>query len=79
MAVNPFDDPNGEFHVLVNAEEQRSLWPAFLPVPAGWEVEHGPSARQEALDHIEANWLDLRPKSLSAPVSAAAAQDDRAS
>jgi MbtH protein len=79
MPANPFDDPNGEFYALMNAEEQRSLWPAFLPVPAGWVVEHGPCARQAALDYIDANWVDLRPRSLAAPESAASANDDRAS
>jgi MbtH protein len=38
--VNPFDDPDGEFLVLVNAERQQSLWPAFAEVPQGWDVAH---------------------------------------
>ena len=32
---NPFDDPNGTFLVLVNGENQYSLWPSFVEVPAG--------------------------------------------
>ncbi len=32
---NPFDDDNGSFFVLVNDEEQHSLWPAFADVPVG--------------------------------------------
>lgn len=35
MSTNPFDDENGTFHILVNDEEQHSLWPAFVEVPAG--------------------------------------------
>lgn len=61
---NPFDDENGTFHALVNAEGQYSLWPTFVPVPDGWTVEHGPAGRAECLEYIEANWTDLRPKSL---------------
>ena len=38
MSSNPFDDENGTFHVLVNEEEQHSLWPTFKEVPAGWRV-----------------------------------------
>ncbi len=64
MSSNPFDDENGTFHVLVNDEEQHSLWPTFKEVPAGWRVVFGPAARQEALDYVDANWTDLRPKSL---------------
>ncbi|RJQ75500.1 MbtH family protein [Pseudonocardiaceae bacterium YIM PH 21723] len=61
---NPFDDPDGTFLVLVNAENQHSLWPAFADVPAGWTTIFGPAARQACLDHVEANWTDMRPTSL---------------
>lgn len=61
---NPFDDADGQFSVLVNDEGQHSLWPEFAEVPAGWNVVHGPADRQSCLDHVEANWTDLRPKSL---------------
>ncbi len=61
---NPFDDPNGRFLVLVNGENQHSLWPSLVEVPAGWRSAHGPDARQACLNYIEANWTDMRPKSL---------------
>ena len=64
MSTNPFDDPDGEFLALVNDEGQYSLWPTFVPVPAGWTVTHGPAGRQECLDHIETAWTDMRPRSL---------------
>ncbi|MER7134599.1 MbtH family protein [Streptosporangium saharense] len=64
--VNPFEDPDSRYYVLVNDEGQHSLWPTFSPVPAGWEVVFGDAARQECLDHIEASWTDMRPKSLIA-------------
>ncbi|MBX6389089.1 MAG: MbtH family protein [Frankia sp.] len=64
MSTNPFDDPDGTFLVLVNDEGQHSLWPSFAQVPAGWTQVFGPSSRQEALDYVEANWTDLRPRSL---------------
>ena len=62
--TNPFDDENGRFYVLVNDENQHSLWPTFAEVPSGWTVAHGPGTRQAALDYVEENWTDLRPKSL---------------
>ncbi|MCR6482072.1 MbtH family protein [Amycolatopsis sp. OK19-0408] len=63
--TNPFEDPAGTYLVLVNAENQHSLWPEFVDVPAGWTTAFGPAGRQECLDHVEANWTDMRPKSLA--------------
>lgn len=64
VSVNPFDDDDGSFYVLINDEEQHSLWPTFAEVPAGWRVVHGEAGRAECLDFIEQNWPDIRPKSL---------------
>jgi glycopeptidolipid biosynthesis protein len=64
MSINPFDDDNGSFFVLVNDEEQHSLWPTFADVPAGWRVVYGEADRAACLDYIEQNWPDIRPKSL---------------
>jgi MbtH protein len=63
--TNPFEDPDGTYLVLVNAENQHSLWPEFADVPAGWTAAFGPASRQSCLDHVEANWTDMRPKSLA--------------
>ncbi|MGW7574969.1 MbtH family protein [Streptomyces sp. NPDC054765] len=63
--ANPFDDEEGVFLVLVNAEGQHSLWPVARAVPAGWESVFGPHSRQRCLDHVEENWTDLRPASLA--------------
>ncbi len=52
MSLNPFDDDNGTFYVLVNNEEQHSLWPTFADVPAGWRVVHGEATRAECLEYI---------------------------
>jgi uncharacterized protein YbdZ (MbtH family) len=64
MSTNPFDDDDAAFYVLINGEEQHSLWPAFAEIPAGWRAVHGEASRPECLDYIEANWADMRPKSL---------------
>jgi MbtH protein len=62
--TNPFEDESGQYLVLVNDEGQYSLWPSFRESPAGWSVALSVRSRQECLDWIEANWTDLRPKSL---------------
>ncbi|MEU7583036.1 MbtH family protein [Streptomyces sp. NPDC041068] len=64
MSTNPFDDADGRFYVLVNDEEQHSLWPAFAEVPAGWRTVFGETDRESAMEYIEGNWTDIRPKSL---------------
>ncbi len=64
VSINPFDDDNGSFYVLINDEEQHSLWPTFADVPAGWRVVYGEADRASCLDYIEQNWPDIRPKSL---------------
>jgi uncharacterized protein YbdZ (MbtH family) len=64
MSTNPFDDDNGTFVVLVNDEEQYSLWPTFADVPAGWRQVFGASDRADCLDYVEQTWTDMRPRSL---------------
>jgi uncharacterized protein YbdZ (MbtH family) len=64
VSINPFDDGDGSFFVLVNDEEQHSLWPSFADVPAGWQVVYGEGDRAACLDFIEESWTDIRPKSL---------------
>ncbi|MFT4087144.1 MAG: MbtH family protein [Gordonia sp. (in: high G+C Gram-positive bacteria)] len=62
--TNPFDDENGRFVVLVNDENQHSLWPVFADVPAGWTTVFGEDCRAACLECVETNWTDLRPQSL---------------
>ncbi|HEX6501147.1 MAG TPA: MbtH family protein [Micromonosporaceae bacterium] len=69
--MNPFDDPDGTFSVLVNDEEQYSLWPSALTVPAGWRTVHGDDSRQGCLDYVERNWTDLRPRAARQAVGSA--------
>lgn len=62
--MNPFEDPEGTYLVLVNDEGQHSLWPAFIDVPDGWRIVHPKDSRQACLDYIEEHWTDMRPQSL---------------
>ena len=66
VSTNPFDDDEGSFFVLINDEEQHSLWPAFADIPAGWRV-----VQVRRGDSIARLWGDL---SSSAPVRQAALQ-----
>ena len=52
------------FYVVLNSEEQYSIWPAWRNIPLGWEVVGESSARNVCLDWIEKNWKDMRPLSV---------------
>ncbi len=49
--------------VVVNHEEQYSLWPIDRSVPEGWREEGTRGTREACLDHIETIWTDMRPLS----------------
>ncbi|MEU6681012.1 MbtH family protein [Streptomyces sp. NPDC046853] len=68
---NPFDDAEGTYLVLANAEHQHSLWPAFIDVPAGWSAVFGADTRTACLAYVEEHWTDLRPASLVAAMDGA--------
>lgn len=70
MSTNPFDDENGRFCVVVNDEDQHSLWPVFTEVPAGWRVVFGEASKAECLEYVERSWTDLRPRSLREAMAA---------
>ncbi|MFC0498446.1 MbtH family protein [Streptomyces mutabilis] len=70
MSTNPFDDADGRFLVLVNDEGQHSLWPSFAQVPGGWTTVFGEDSRDACLAFVEANWTDMRPRSLARSMDA---------
>ncbi|MGF1425058.1 MbtH family protein [Kitasatospora sp. LaBMicrA B282] len=55
---------DNEFKVVVNHEEQYSIWPVSRQTPEGWREEGTEGTREACLVHIEAVWTDLRPLSL---------------
>ncbi|MGW6569191.1 MbtH family protein [Streptomyces sp. NPDC054975] len=65
MSTNPFEDPQGSFLVLVNDENQHSIWPSFAEVPAGWRTVFGEDTRDACLAYVEQHWTDLRPAGLA--------------
>ncbi|RNM09277.1 MbtH family protein [Dickeya undicola] len=62
--LNPFDDDRLAFFVLVNEQQQYSLWPAFAAVPPGWNSVYGPESREACIAYTEIHWQDMRPASL---------------
>ena len=59
-----FDREDGVFRVLVNHEEQYSLWPEWKAIPAGWTDTGVLGDKPTCLDYVEKTWTDMRPLSL---------------
>jgi len=49
--------------VVVNHEEQYSIWLADQDLPAGWDDTGFTGSREECLAHIDTVWTDMRPLS----------------
>jgi MbtH protein len=52
--------------VVVNDEEQYSIWDQALPVPAGWRPTGFAGSEEDCVAHIDKVWIDMRPASLCA-------------
>jgi MbtH protein len=58
-----FDDDR-DYAVVRNHEDQYSIWPAALEVPAGWEPVGAAGPKADCLAYIKEVWTDMRPRSL---------------
>lgn len=65
-------DPFSTYLVVVNDEEQYSIWPDGKPIPPGWRSVGVPGSKEECLAHIEQVWTDMRPLSLRRAMDASA-------
>lgn len=62
MAVEESDSTR--YSVVVNDEEQYSVWPADKGLPGGWRAAGKQGSKAECLAHIAEVWQDMRPLSL---------------
>lgn len=58
------DVDDREYLVVLNDEEQYSIWWADREMPAGWRAEGTAGNREQCLAHIDEVWTDMRPLSL---------------
>ena len=63
MPDEPIDD-DLRYTVVINPEEQYSIWPTDQAVPAGWQEVGVSGSKAECLAQVSARWIDLRPRSL---------------
>lgn len=52
------------FNVVINIEEQYSIWPTYKAIPSGWKEVGFQGDKQSCLQFIQENWTDMRPASL---------------
>lgn len=52
------------YDVVVNHEEQYSIWPSGREIPLGWKTVGKSGLKPECLAYIKEVWTDMRPLSL---------------
>jgi MbtH protein len=57
-------DEERQYKVVVNHEEQYSIWPADRDIPPGWRDVGKAGSKAECLEHIRTVWTDMRPLSV---------------
>lgn len=65
-----------QYEVVLNVEEQYSIWPAGREPPAGWRKVGKAGLKQECLSYIAEVWTDMRPLSLRRSMENQAAPSD---
>jgi MbtH protein len=59
--------------VVVNDEQQYSIWPQHQPTASGWRDVGFGGTREACLAHVESVWTDVRPRSVREHLAAVAA------
>jgi MbtH protein len=67
------------YDVVVNHEEQYSIWPAGRELPLGWRAVGTSGPKAHCLDYITKVWTDMRPLSLRRQMEAARAATSQTS
>ena len=69
------EDDLRSYIVVVNDEDQYSIWLADRPLPAGWRAAGKHGLKGDCLAYIEEVWTDMRPRSLREHMAAQAAPE----
>jgi MbtH protein len=64
LEVLVFDDDEQAYWVVVNDEEQYSIWPAERELPPGWRATGSSGSKESCLAYVDEVWVDMRPRSL---------------
>jgi MbtH protein len=69
------DDDRTTYLVVVNHEEQYSIWPDYKDLPAGWRSVGKQGDKEMCLAYIKETWTDMRPLSLRRAMEATSGRD----
>ena len=58
------EEEDFNYFVVINDEEQYSIWPEFKDIPAGWRAVGEAQSKADCLAYVKENWTDMRPKTL---------------
>ena len=64
MAVSGEEDDTIVYTVVINEEEQYSIWPSHKALPGGWRAVGKQGSKADCLKYIDEVWTDMRPASL---------------
>jgi MbtH protein len=64
MSDESTDWQSGQLKVVMNDEEQYSVWPLGRENPPGWRDTGKTGTKAECLEYIQTVWTDMRPRSL---------------
>ena len=56
--------PEPRYLVVINDEQQYSIWPSGRDLPAGWQPGGKEGTKEECLAFVKEAWTDMRPLSL---------------
>ncbi len=59
-----YEDDGRTYMVVINHEEQYSIWLSYKEVPVGWRPVGKVGTKPECLTYIDEVWTDMRPLSL---------------
>lgn len=77
--VTANDDEDGAIYtVVINDEEQYSIWPSHKPIPQGWRSAGKEGRKAVCLQYIDEVWKDMRPLSLRRKMEAGSRGKDPA-
>jgi MbtH protein len=57
-------DDDAKYQVLINDEEQYSLWLADHDIPDGWRAVGKEGSKADCMAYVDEVWTDMRPRSL---------------
>lgn len=54
----------GQYAVVINDEDQYSVWQQDQELPLGWRRDGFTGSRESCLTYIDAAWTDMTPRSV---------------